>query len=130
MNQGHLLGRGIHFPPHVDDLGRWAWSTGEENIRQAIQIILQTEPLERLMLAQFGSGLNRMLFQPNVTATHRLIEEMIKRSLGRWEPRISVGSVKVVEDPEDVHTAVATIEYTVVADKRREQMRLRFVLNG
>ena len=130
MDQGRILGRGIHFPPRIDSQGRWAWSEGEENIRQSIRIILQTEPLERIMLPEFGSGLKRMLFQPNVTATHRLVEEMIKRALSRWEPRIKVSSAKVVEDQQDPYTAVATIRYAVVATQKSEQMQLRLVLNG
>lgn len=130
MDQGRLLGRGIHFPPRIDSQGRWAWSAGEENIRQSIRVILQTEPLERIMLPEFGSGLKRMLFQPNVTATHRLVEEMIKRALSRWEPRIKVSSVKVMEDQQDAYTAVATISYAVVATQKSDQMQLRLVLNG
>ena len=130
MDQGRMLGRGIHFPPRINDQGRWSWSEGEENIRQSIRIILQTEPLERIMLPKFGSGLKRMLFQPNVTTTHNLIEEMIKRALGRWEPRIVLGSVKVIEDSDDSSTAVATIHYTVVATKKKDKIQLRMVLNG
>lgn len=129
MDQGRLLGRGIYFPPRIDSEGRWAWSAGEENIRQSIQVILQTEPLERILLPEFGSGLKRMLFQPNVTATHRLIEEMVKRALSRWEPRIKVSSVRVAEDPDDPNTAVAIIVYTIVATQKREKTQLRLVLN-
>lgn len=130
MDQGRLLGRGFHFPPRIDARGRWAWSAGEENIRQSIRIILQTEPLERLMLPEFGGGLGKMLFEPNATATHRLIEEMIRRALTRWEPRISVEKVQVAADETDPNTAVATLGYTVVARKSSEQIQLRIVLNG
>ena len=35
-------------------------STGIENVRQSIRLILQTEPLERIMLPEFGGGLKTL----------------------------------------------------------------------
>jgi len=95
------LGQGLEFPPGLDADGRWAWSSAAENIRQSIRIILSTEPGERLMLPEFGGGLKRHLFRPNVASTHRLIQEAIVVALGRWERRIRLESVDVVPDPDD-----------------------------
>ena len=130
MDRVNRLGKGIHFPPRIDAEGRWAWSSGEENIRQSIRIILLTEPRERLMLPRFGGGLEQMLFEPNTLATHRLIEEMITRALTRWEPRIKVSAVDVTADASDPYTAQVTIRYTIVSTNKLEQMQLRIVLNG
>ena len=44
MDGGQLYGRGMSFPPRVGPDGRIAWSEGETNIRESIQIILLTEP--------------------------------------------------------------------------------------
>ena len=52
---GRALGRGIAFPPRIDEEGRMAWSEGVENIRESIRIILTTERLERVMLPAFGA---------------------------------------------------------------------------
>ena len=56
MDAGRLFGRGISFPPRVGPDGRVAWSEGEVNVREAIRIILMTEPRERLRLPEFGGG--------------------------------------------------------------------------
>lgn len=112
---GAILGRGIGFPPRVGTDGRIAWSAGEDNIRDAIRIILGTERNERLRLAEFGAGLHRFLFEPNTVATRHRLEDGILRALAAWEPRISVQSVDVVEDPDDAESAVATIDYKLVA---------------
>lgn len=130
LDDGKLLGRGINFPPRITENGRWAWSSGAENIRQSIKIILQTEPLERLMLPNFGAGLQRMLFQPNTVETHSLIEELITRSLTRWERRIKVTSVEVMADPKDPNTAWITLRYKLVANQTAEQMQLKVQLNS
>ena len=44
MDAGTILGRGIAFPPRIGADGRWAWSEGEPNIREAIQVVVLTEP--------------------------------------------------------------------------------------
>lgn len=124
LNLGRLFGRGVGFPFRLGPDGRVAWSEGPENVRESIRLILLTEPRERLMLPDFGAGLRRHLFQPNTAATHRLIEAAVSRALERWEPRIQLESVDVDEDPEDPRSAVVTVRYRLVADQRRDQLRL------
>jgi len=130
LDEGKIFGRGINFPPRINANGRWAWSAGADNIRQSIQIILQTEPLERLMLPNFGSGLKKMLFQPNTVQTHSIIEELVTRALTRWERRIKVSSVSVVADPKNDNTAWITLRYKLVANQTAEQIQLRVQLSA
>ena len=130
LDEGKIFGRGINFPPRINANGRWAWSAGADNIRQSIQIILQTEPLERLMLPNFGSGLKKMLFQPNTVQTHRIIEELVTRAWTRWERRIKVSSVSVVADPKNDNTAWITLRYKLVANQTAEQIQLRVQLSA
>lgn len=128
MDEGKVFGRGISFPPRLGPDGRVLWSSGPQNIRECIRAILLTEPGERVMLREFGGGLKRFLFMPNVVSTHRLIEESIIQALGRWEPRIRVGEVRVEAAADDEQAAIATISYTLVANSIEEQLRLRLQL--
>ena len=130
LDEGKLFGRGLHFPPKITANGRWAWSAGSENIRQSIQVILQTEPLERLMLPGFGCGLKKMLFQPNTVETHSLIEELITRALERWERRIRVSSVEVLADPKEPNVAWITLRYKLVSNQSPDKMQLRVKLSA
>src|SRR5215210_7574347 len=114
MDAGRILGRGISFPPRVGSDGRISWSAGEDNIRDAIRVILGTDRNERLRLPDFGAGLGHYLFEPNTVATRHQIQERIVRALAAWEPRISVESVDVDPDPADAEGAVATITYRLV----------------
>ena len=50
------LGRGLAFPVKPVG-GRLRYAAYEEDVEQAIQIILQTERGERPMLPEFGGGL-------------------------------------------------------------------------
>lgn len=123
-----LIGRGIAFPPRIDSEGRLAWSEGAENVRECIRIILSTERKERVMMSEFGGGLRRFLFEPNTPATHRLIQECIKREVGRWEPRVHIESVQVITDPNEPRGAIVTINYRLVATQVTDRLdvNLRF----
>ncbi len=130
MEAARLYGKGMAFPPRVGPDGRIAWSEGEDNIRESMRVILMTEPGERLRLPQFGAGLGRFLFEPNLVATHTLIRERIKDALARWEPRISVESVEVIADRVDPQSAIATITYRLVATQTLERVSLSVSVAG
>lgn len=130
MDAGRLYGRGIAFPPRVGADGRIAWSEGEANIRENIEIILRTEERERLNLPTFGGGLRRFLFEPNSVTTRFQIQDRITRALQQWEPRVIVSSVDVDEDPRDPYSAIATVHYQLVATRAASTVSLRVRLGG
>ncbi len=128
QTDAQLIGRGIAFPPRVDAEGRLAWSEGAEHVRESIRIILSTERRERVRMPEFGGGLRSFLFAPNTPATHRLIQETIKRALGRWEPRVRVESVQVLTNPGEPRGAIATIHYRLVATQVTDRVDLHLRL--
>ncbi len=130
MDAGKIYGRGISFPPRVGADGRVAWSEGEVNVREAIRIILLTEPRERVRLPEFGGGLSSFLFEPNTVTTRHLIQDRITKALAQWEPRVRVESVEVEPDPADPQAAIATITYKLVATQTRERVSLNVTLTG
>jgi len=130
MDGGRLYGRGMSFPPRVGDDGRIAWSEGEINIREMIQVILRTQEKERLNLPTFGAGLQRYLFEPNTVATRFQIEDRITKSLQLWEPRISLTDVTVEQDPSDAQAAIASIEYKLVATQVKERINVSVKLGS
>lgn len=130
MDEARIFGQGLAFPPRLGPDGRVFLSAGPENIREAIRVILLTEPGERLMLPEFGAGLARFLFQPNTVATHRLIEERIVRALSLWEPRIRLESVTVEADAAEAQSAAVTIRYALVATGASDRIDLSVRLAG
>lgn len=128
MDDARLFGQGISFPPRVGADGRVAWSAGSDNVRESIRVILLTEPNERLRLPLFGAGLARFLFEPNTVATRQLIRERILDALARWEPRVRVEAVQVEAAVDDTTSAIATIQYRLVATQTLERVSLRVAL--
>ena len=65
-----FLGRGLAFPAGASNAaGAIALAEYEEDMRQAIRIILDTEPGERVMRPDFGAGLRALVFEPINTHT-------------------------------------------------------------
>lgn len=128
IDAGRIFGRGIAFPPRLNNESRIAWSEAADNIRESIRIILSTEPGERLMLPAFGAGLKRFLFEPNTVATHRLIEERVQQALTLWEPRIRIDSIDIVPDSDDPQAVWVMVRYTLVANQTGDQLQFRIQL--
>jgi phage baseplate assembly protein W len=130
MDGGKLYGRGMSFPPRVGEDGRIAWSEGETNIREMIQVILRTQERERLNLPTFGAGLQQYLFEPNTVTTRFQVQDRITKALQLWEPRISLTDVNVEQDPNDAQAAIATIEYKLVATQVKETINVSVKLGS
>jgi Bacteriophage baseplate protein W len=130
QDPGLIFGRGMSFPPRIGPVGGMVWSEGADNVREAIRIILKTEQRERLYLPDFGGGLGPFLFEPNTVATRFQIAERIRKALGKWEPRITVTSVGVEQDPADPQAAIATILYKLVATQSAEQLSVNVTLRS
>ncbi len=108
------LGRGWPFPVKPAN-GRLTYVQHEEDIEQAIRIILLTARGERLMLPQFGAGLRNFVFEPNSPATHRAIEESVRTALVDWEPRIDLERVEVTGDNDHPNLLLIHVDYLVRA---------------
>jgi phage baseplate assembly protein W len=107
------LGIGWEFPVRVVN-GRLRFARYEEDIEQAIQIILLTEQPERLMLPEFGAGLRTFVFEPNSPATRARMAETVRKALLDWEPRINLERVEVTEGADN-NVVLIHIDYVVRA---------------
>jgi phage baseplate assembly protein W len=128
MTPLNRLGRGWNFPVHPDARDRsLLYREGPEKVRQAIRIILDTEPGERIMRPGFGCGLRRYLMKPNSTATRALIKRDVERALATGEPRIKLRSVQV--DPgDDAALVLIQVFYTHQVDGREDNLIYPFYL--
>jgi phage baseplate assembly protein W len=85
-----ILGAGLRFPLGADHRGALAMARGEDDIEQAIWIVLGTAPGERPMRPEFGCDVHDFVFETVDAATVGRIEGAIRGALDRWEPRIEV----------------------------------------
>jgi phage baseplate assembly protein W len=125
-----LYGQSMSFPPRIGTDGRMQWSSGELNVRESICIILRTQQGERILRPDFGCGLDRYLFEPNSVATLRLIQEEVKLSIQRWEPRVRLNDVVVAVNPTDARAVDITIYYTLVATQTPQRLTTTVALQA
>ena len=79
-----------------------------------IKVILLTQPGEQLMRPRYGAGLESLLHEPNTLTTRRRIHERITDALSRWERRISVERIEVLEIPERPDQLRVEISYRLL----------------
>jgi phage baseplate assembly protein W len=94
-----FLGIGWRFPIEPGAGGEVALAAFEEDIREAIEIILGTAQGERVMRPDFGAGLHALVFEPISTTTIALVQHRVEEALITWEPRIDNITVQVTADP-------------------------------
>ena len=79
MNGKEFLGRGLKFPLQVDRrTGRFAMVSEDEDIREAIGIILRTVQGERVMRPEFGSNIMDYTFAPSSSSTRQSIARQVR----------------------------------------------------
>jgi len=125
-----FLGQGLAFPLQVNPKGELALISGLRDIEQAIYMILETAPGERVMRPNFGCRIHELIFDPRDAATGGLIIEYVKDALGRWEPRIEVGEVTVTQAPKQDGTLLVNIFYRVKDTHDQRSIVYPFYLSG
>jgi hypothetical protein len=108
-----FLGKGWKYPVRVDENGKIAVSEYDEDIKEAIRIILGTAKGERVMRPDFGCGIHEFVFTSMNAVNLSLIETNVRDALTLWEPRIELINVKTDTDKADEGKLFINIDYRV-----------------
>jgi phage baseplate assembly protein W len=122
-----FLGVGWSYPVCVA-AGRTAVAVFEDDIQQAIRIILGTNPGERVMRPDFGAGMNAMVFEPMSVATVEAVKVRVREALVDWEPRIDVEAVNASVDNAEPNRLLVDVTYRVRATNTRTNLVYPFYL--
>ena len=123
-----FLGRGWTFPAGVDATGRIALSEYEDDIREALRIILLTSKGERMMRPDFGAGLHDFVFESMSATNIGRVQAAVTDALIKWEPRVEVIGVKVEPEQGELGKLLIDIEYLVRATNNRFNLVFPFYL--
>lgn len=120
MNGRAFLGRGVKFPLQIDPgTGRLAMVDQEEDIREAIGIILNTVQGERVMRPEFGSNVIDYVFAPASSSTRHSLAQEVREQLLYQEPRIVDLEVECGEMDRVSGTILIHVSYTVRSTNNR-----------
>ena len=99
-------------------------------MRQAVLLLLSTQPGERVMRPDYGCELHRLVFGPNDDTTAGLAIHYVRRALERWEPRIQILRLDAGRHPEDPERLNISLEYRVRSTQRGERLAYSLQLAG
>ena len=107
----------LSYPYHIDGRGRSAEAAEEVWIRGLIEQVLFTQPGERVMRPDFGSGVMQLVFAPNspelAAATQMLVQSALQQALASL---IAVEGVAV----EAVDSTLRiTVQYVILRSQSR-----------
>ena len=129
MIERDFLGRGVAFPFRFEN-GKIAVSSDEDLVEESIKIILRTNPGERIMRPDFGSGIEQMVFSTGDTSAATMLAFYIRETLEKHEPRIELIDVKVKRDTGEANVLNIFIEYEIRASNSKRNMVYPFYLEG
>lgn len=120
MNGKEFLGRGLKFPLQVDPrTGKFALVSQEEDIAEAIGIILCTTQGERIMRPEFGSNTIDYTFSPASSSMMQSVAYEVRQQLLYQEPRIVDVDVQCREVDQLTGAVVVEVSYTVRSTNNR-----------
>lgn len=126
-----FLGKGMKFPPQIDPLtGLFKMVSGDEDIKEAIYIILNTSKGERKNQLDFGCDLLSYIYEVGDLTMMNLLKLEIVGALKKWEPRIKNIEVNLSTHELSEGKIVISLEYVVRATNRRDNLVFPYYLEG
>lgn len=123
-----FLGVGWKFPIRVNARGGLSFSIHEQDIEEAIWLILSTAKGERVMEPDFGCGIQDYVFAPNNPATRGSITYEVQKALTEFESRIDVESVRVESFPESDNRLLIYVDYRIRYNNAKRNLVYPFYL--
>lgn len=125
-----FMGVGFKFPIQVDETtGRFKTSSYEEDIKEAIRIILGTRKGERVRHADFGCDIHEYTFESMNEEIISRMQNAILDALKVWEPRITDINVDVDRTKESSGMLVFDISYVVRTTNNPNNLVYPFYIN-
>jgi len=124
----NFLGIGWKFPIRINTRGGFSFSRHEQDIEEAIWIILSTAKGERVMEPDFGCGIHDYVFAPNNPATRGSISFEVQKSLAEFEPRIDDADVRVESFPDSDNRLLIYVDYRVRSNNSKRNLVYPFYL--
>ena len=109
-----FLGTGLKFPVSVNSVtGRFNMVSDDEDIKEAIYIILMTQKGERIIMPNFGSKINEYVFEVMNETNLTLMANSVKGAIQTYEKRIRNLNVDIYEDKDESGKLIVNITYIV-----------------
>ena len=85
----------------------------EEIIEQHVVSIILTGTTERVMIPNYGSPLQRSLFEPISSTNNVLLAKDIKSAITAWEPSVNIVSVNILPSTQSLSQIDIFVSYSI-----------------
>jgi phage baseplate assembly protein W len=124
-----FLGRGWSFPPNFVKGGNAVdMFEAEIDIKSSLVIILSTTVGERIMQPEFGSNLDKLVFEPLDRTFATYITQLIRNAILYFEPRITLDDVTYETDELNGKIDIL-INYTINGTNNRSNIVFPYYFN-
>src|SRR5947209_9790015 len=125
-----FLGKGWSYPPTFFSSGTEVEVvSGEEDIRQSLNILFGTSLNERVMFSSYGCELSRYLFEEVDQTLINGLTGIVEDAILNNEPRITTNSVDVTQSSTEDGLLLISIDYTIRTTNNRYNMVYPFYIN-
>ena len=121
---------GISLPIQITNTAFAQTFQTSEQVKSNIKNLLLTKKGERILQPEFGSGLQELLFEPNVDDFEGRIEDTINDSLKQWLPYVTADEINIESTDElrDNNKINVSIKFKIGDDINLET--LTFTVQG
>lgn len=114
---------GWGFPPQFYNKGQVVrMTTGEDDVRESLEILFSTAIQERLYYPKYGCDLRKFMFEEVNYNLVIELQQMILNAVYKYEPRIEVQKIEVTESEENGHVLLINMEYMIKEQPRLESI--------
>ena len=82
-------------------------------IRQNLKMLILTNPGERVMIPDFGVGIQSYLFENFSNSVYYEIETKIKQQVSRYIPVVGISEITFIDSHPDANTLGVQITYSI-----------------
>jgi phage baseplate assembly protein W len=105
----------LSFPLRLDGTGRAASADRSSHIRDLVELVLLTDPGERVMRPDFGCGVKSLVFAPMDDVLAAATQSLIHAQLTQWlDDVVSIDSVQA--ESSDIGQLTVTVAYRIRVD--------------
>jgi phage baseplate assembly protein W len=118
--QKSFMGTGWQFPIEFKkSLGTAVMLSGEEDIKNSLEVLFATRVGERIMHSSFGSALESFLFMPINRSTITYMKAIMSDEILFNEPRIILNDIDIQPSPDEDGKLDIVFDYTVSETNNR-----------
>lgn len=88
-------------------------ATPAQQAHDRVQVLVGTEPGERVMLPNYGISASELIFEPDKSIVQNELVQQVKTQAATWEPDIIINVVNIPDDLEQQGTAGIEVDYAV-----------------